>query len=124
MTSGKLIGYGVVLSLILTTLKLFFYRFLNTESVIILIVIYLLLMVLTIASVRRVGIINYLESVVVIIFWLSFGLIFDIFAIGFGYGLEPYTHITFWLMYPLLLLTIFLFHKKRHVDIRRGGEGK
>ncbi|MCC7356810.1 MAG: hypothetical protein IT410_04350 [Candidatus Doudnabacteria bacterium] len=81
-------------------------------------------MVFTVASVRRVGIINYLESVVVIIFWLSFGLIFDIFAIGLGYGLEPYTHITFWLMYPLLLLTIFLFHKKRHVDIRRGGEGK
>ena len=124
MTSGKLIGYGVVLSLILTTLKLFFYRFLNTESVIILIVIYLLLMVLTIASVRRVGIINYLESIVVMVFWLGFGLIFDLFAIGLGYGLEPYTHITFWLMYPLLLLTIFLFHKKRHVDIRRGGEGK
>lgn len=124
MTSGKLIGYGVVLSLILTTLKLFFYRFLNTESVTILLVIYVLLMVFTVASVRRVGIINYLESVVVIIFWLSFGLIFDIFAIGLGYGLEPYTHITFWLMYPLLLLTIFLFHKKRHVDIRRGGEGK
>lgn len=124
MTSGKLIGYGIALSLILTTLKLIFYRFLNTESIIILLVVYLLLMVLTIASVRRVGIINYLESIVVIVFWLGFGLIFDIFAIGLGYGLEPYTHITFWLMYPLLVLTIFLFHKKRHVDIRRGGEGK
>ncbi len=124
MNSGKLVGYGVALSLILTTVKLLFYRFLNTESLIILLVVYLFLIVLTIASVRRVGIINYLESIVVIIFWLGFSLIFDLFAIGMGFGLEPYTHITFWIMYPLLLLTIFLFHKKRHVDIRRGGEGK
>ncbi len=124
MTSGKLLGFGIALSLILTTVKLVFYRFLNTESLIILLFIYLLIVVLTIASVRRVGIINYLESVVVMVFWLFFGLGFDIFAIGMGFGLDPYTHITFWLMYPLVLLTIFLFHKKRHVDIRRGGEGK
>ncbi len=124
MTSGKLIGYGIALTLILTTVKLVFYRFLNADSLIILLVVYLFQIVLTTALVRRLGIINYLESLVVIVFWLLFSLFYDIVAIGMGYGLEPYTQLRFWLMYPIMALSIFLFHKKRHVDIRKGGEGK
>ena len=124
MTIGKLFGNGLILAFVIALLKLIFFYFLNIDSIILLGFLYILVFIFTTSAARRLGIINYLESFIVIAFWLVFSMFVDIFIFGLIFGLEPYRRISFWITYFILILSIFLTHKKRHIDIRKGGQGK
>lgn len=117
-------GYGVAWAFLTALAKLVLYSFLNNESLLIISAVYFFVLLCTIAFVRRLGVINYLESLVVIVFWLLFSLTLDLFVVGLWVGLDPYTTLWFWLFYPFCMLILFLMHKKRHIDIRKGGAGK
>lgn len=124
MTSGKIFVYGLLYACGIAILKLFSYNVLNIESVFIIIFIYLFILLGGIAMVRRIGIINYLESIIIIIVWLIFSLILDVFTFGFSYNLDVYTKPSFYGTYLIIITAVFFFHKKRHIDIRKGGSGK
>ncbi len=72
----------------------------------------------SIAAVRRLGIINYLESVFAAICWWLFALIFDFLITSAFAGLGMFRDIHLWVGYLVMMLAIFLFHKKRHVQLR------
>jgi hypothetical protein len=124
MTAAKLFWYGYLLTVVLALTKVVFFGILNSESVWLAVVLYAFAILFTIACVRRLGILNYLESFIVITFWFLFAIAHDLLFVGLSVGLKPYKTWTFWLIYPMMLFTIFFFHKKRHVDIRKGGAGK
>ncbi len=124
MTAAKLIGYGLALGLISALSKLVFYRFLNFESIFIILILYVFIILCTIAFVRRLGVINYLESFIIMVSWFILSIPLDLVFVGLFLGTEPYQTFSLWLVYPTIMLTVFLSHKKRHIDIRKGGEGK
>lgn len=100
-------------------LKFFFLSSLNLDSVYILIVFWLSVALITIACVRRVGVMNYLEAMLIMGFWLFFSLLIENITLAVLLGNDIYREPALWISYLVMILSIFLFHKKRHVEIRK-----
>ncbi len=119
MTFGKFFGLGFMLALVSAAAKVLFLQIFNDESVAIMWGFWLFIIVATIACVRRLGIINYLESFLVAGMWFLFQLFFDFLITTQIVGLTFYTRYEIWVAYGLVVLSVVLFHKKRHIQIRR-----
>lgn len=77
------------------------------------------LIVLAIFCGRKLGVINYLEAMLVAGVWTFFSLFFEFFIIVSLYGFSLHKRWEFWVGYLAVALSIFIFHKKRHVVIRK-----
>ncbi len=74
--------------------------------------------VLAAAFVRRMGVMNFLESFFLFFIWFVFGLLLDL-LITSGYtGLEMFKRSEYWVGYLVLGVTIFITHRKRHIHRR------
>lgn len=81
-------------------------------------VFFLLVMVITAALVRRLGVINFLEAIMVLMLWFIMDVLLDLLITAFVLGLVMFSWWQLWAGYFLMMLVIFFFHKKRHVHVR------
>jgi hypothetical protein len=119
MTFGKFFGLGFMLTLVCAVAKVLFLQIFNDQSVVIMVAFWLFIVIATIACVRRLGIINYLESFLAAGMWFLFQLFFDFLITTQIVGLTFYKRYEMWVAYGLVVLIVILFHKKRHIQIRR-----
>jgi len=71
------------------------------------------------AVVRRFGIINYLEAMFLIIVWILGDLLLDLMILSIYTGLGIFSTVEYWVGFGILALSIFFFHKKRHIHVRK-----
>ena len=119
MAFSKLFGFGAFLVVVLTVLKVIAFQLFDLKLLAISLLFGLLVFVLTVASTRRLGVINYLEAMLAAGLWFIMILLTDLLVTGplAGYGI--FKTLLLWLSYLLGIITVLLFHKKRHIDIRR-----
>ena len=79
---------------------------------------FILVMAVAAALVRRLGVINFLEAIMVLVLWLSMDLLLDLLITAFVLGLSMFGWWQLWAGYFFMVFVIFFFHKKRHVHIR------
>lgn len=77
-----------------------------------------LVMVLSAAMVRRLGIINFFESVFIILVWVVGGMLVDLIVTSVYTTTQIFRNFPLWTAYGLEAFAIFAFHKKRHIIIR------
>ena len=119
MEFSKLFGFGAFLVVVLTVLKVIAFQLFDLKLLIISLLFGLLILVLTVACTRRLGVINYLEAMLAAGFWLIMILLADLIVTGPLVGYSIFKTLLLWLSYLLVIITVLLFHKKRHIDIRR-----
>lgn len=119
MTFGKFFGLGFVLAVILSALKIFYVQIFNDQSQAVQYAFWLVVILVTIACVRRLGVINYLEAFLVCGFWFIGVLFFDFLITSQILDFSIFARLDIWIGHAIMLLSIFLFHKKRHVKIRK-----
>jgi len=69
--------------------------------------------------VRSLGVINYFEGIFTAFLWLVVGIISDLIILTTLIGYGMYSKWQFWVGYLLMVLAVFFFHRKRHVEIRK-----
>lgn len=74
---------------------------------------------ITIACCRRLGDISYLEAVMVALVWLFSRMFLDLLITAQALGGQIYKTPLLWISYFAIFASIFFFHKKRHVGIRK-----
>ncbi len=79
---------------------------------------FIIIAILTAACARRIGIMHYIEAIFTAVLWLIVGLIIDALITAPIAGLSMFSHLSLWLGYFIMMLSVFFFHKKRHVQIR------
>ncbi len=120
MTYTKLFGFGLILMTSLVLVKtIFFGWFAWTDSLALHVFYWAFVAVLSVALIRRLGVITLLESLVVVILWLVFELVGDILVTGPVVGFGVLVDANFAVGYVVLVSSMLLFHKKRHVHRRR-----
>ena len=85
---------------------------------VVLIVLGVLLAVIATACATRLGYISYLEAMLVAALWFFFSLILDFVILSIVLKDIVQLHWETWLSYLVLMLSIFLFHKKQHIQRR------
>lgn len=119
MTFTKIITFGLFLGIVLAAAKIFLVQSFEWDTTPIAhYILWAIGSFFSVALVRRLGVITYLESFIVMGFWLIFLLIIDGVLVGYLVGYHMFATIPFWLSYLVVLLSIFLFHKKRHIAKR------
>ncbi len=118
MNLQKLVIYTVLSIGLITLTKVLFATALDINNIYIVYVMWLLVAVWAIAFTRRLGVLNYLESIMVLIVWVVTSLILDYIILGTLLGNDVYRHLYLWISYLIIVIAVFLFHKKRHVEIR------
>lgn len=73
----------------------------------------------TLVLVRRVGTINFLEAIFICFFWFCAFVFLDLIVTSAFLGVDIFKNWGFWVGYLIMVLVAFLFHKKRHVQIRK-----
>ncbi len=99
--------------------KVIFLNYLNLENAIISGLFFVLLAVISIAIVRRMGILNLFELIFLLGVWFTISLVVDLLITSSFTGREVYAHLSFWATYLVILLAVFVFHKKSHVEARK-----
>ena len=82
------------------------------------IVFWILTAVIAAFVIRRFGPISFFEMGLVVIFWTAASLLLDLIVASKFTGLGLFSVQAFWDSYGIMIATVFLFHKKRHVYIR------
>ncbi len=119
MTFKRFIFLGFMLWLLLAVLKYGVFRLFDLSSMFNLIVYGFLTFVITLACVRRLGVINILEAAMVAGLWFV-GILFADFVVFIQVaGVSMFKSWHLWGGYGVVIIAILFFHKKRHVQIRR-----
>ena len=118
MTLKKLVILAILLWMLLVPVKIVFLNVLNTDNLVIEILLGVVFAVVTMGVVRRLGVLNFLEAMMVAVVWFIINLILDLFVLATTFGLQFFSHWQVWTGYVLSMVVIFFFHKKRHVHIR------
>ena len=71
------------------------------------------------AVVRRFGVINYLESFLIIGLWVVGDIFLDLFVTVNLAGVNLVGSWQYWVGAILVGVSVFLFHKKRHIQVRK-----
>ncbi len=122
MTIASLLIGTFASQVIFVLLKIFFIRSLNLDSAVIMGLFFTALVVATIAIVRRMGILNYIESIFLAIVWLITSLIVDAAVTAQVVGYDIYKTWYFWMTYLAIILALMIFHKKLHVQVRKSNQ--
>ncbi len=70
------------------------------------------------AMVRRLGVINYMEAVFVMIVWSVGDAFSDLLITSLITGLDIFSDVSYWASLGVMNVVIFLVHKKRHIQVR------
>lgn len=119
MTLGKYLFTTLIAQVLFILTKLVFIQYLNIESTTFVVLFWLCLAVISIAIVRRIGILNYFESFFLAFTWTLVALFLDLMITTTITGRAVYSTGYFWLSYAVVAIAIVIFHKKAHVEIRK-----
>jgi len=119
MTAGKLVIFTIIAIVLTTLVKVFFITTLNMGNAYVVYFMWFLIAAITVGCCRRLGVINYLEAILTLIVWLAVALVVDLVVTATIAGIGIYQHVYLWIGYAVMVLCVFLFHKKRHVEVRR-----
>ncbi len=119
MTFTRFFGFGFLLWLLLAVGKALFLNVLNLDSLWLQFLYAVFVFVVAVACTRRLGVINYLEGAMVAILWTVGVLLGDVIFLWAIFRWEIFVHLVSWIGYLLTVIAIFLFHKKRHVQVRK-----
>lgn len=120
MTFTKLIGFGILLAVVMSAVKVFFYQSFNwDDSTVVHYVFWLIAASFSVALIRRLGVITFLEAIVVCSLWIFFQLIVDLAVTASITGYRIFISPAFLIGYLIVIVAMFVFHKKRHVHIRK-----
>jgi hypothetical protein len=119
MTIASLLLGTIAGQILFVLTKILFINSLNLESLMVMVGFYLILIVETIAVVRRMGVLNYFESIFLIAVWLITSILVDLVITTSYTGRDVYGTLYFWMTYLAIGLAILVFHKKLHVEVRR-----
>lgn len=120
MNIASLVIGTLVSQILFIITKIVFIEYLNIDSLIIQIVFYVFLIIETTAVVRRMGTLNYVESIFLTAVWFIIGLVVDLIVTTSFTGRDVYAHLYFWATYLFIVLAVLLFHKKIHIEARKG----
>jgi hypothetical protein len=70
----------------------------------------------TTGVVRRAGVINNFEVLILVVFWVPVVLLWDFIVVGGVVGYDMYYHLYFWLGYAAMLFALIVFHKWAPLD--------
>lgn len=119
MTVASLL-LGTIISQILFILtKVFFMGSMNLESWVVVLIFYIALALETIAVVRRMGVLNYIESLFLVGVWVITTLIADFLITANWVGRDIYGSWQYWFTHVVIILALLIFHKKLHVEVRK-----
>ena len=122
MTIASLL-IGILSSqVIFVLLKVFFFRSLDLSNGLVITLLYFALVIVTIAIVRRLGILNYIESIFLSVVWLIASLLVDVVITASIVGYDMYATWTYWLTLLTIVLSVLIFHKKQHVEVRKANK--
>lgn len=120
MTIKKFIIFTILQWLLLVVLKVeFFKNQLLANKGLQEIVYWLLTAVVVSALVRRLGILNFLEAFFITFVWSILDLLLDLAITASFTGLDIFRQWQYWVGCGILILSVILFHKKRHVKLRQ-----
>lgn len=116
---------GTIVSEVLFVLtKVIFINYLDIDNFIVKVSYFVVLIIITTAVIRRMGVINYLECFFTAILWFIVMILVDMSITSYLIGKDMFSHIYFWLSYLAVVLAVILFHKALHVEVRRGNIAK
>jgi hypothetical protein len=119
MTSKKLFSYFFAQYVILALLKLWFFNYTIFSNAGFQEIVFWIIVVITGAAlVRRFGVINFFESFFIIFVWLVGDLLLDLLVTSRFTVTSIFATREYWTAVLLLALSVFLFHKKRHIQVR------
>jgi hypothetical protein len=120
MTLKRFFGFLPLQWIFFAVLKIVFFKYLNWDnSGAQYLTYWVLIIIVAVALARRLGVINYLEAILASAVWFGFDVFFDLlFTSGF-IGLGIFSKWQYWVGNLVMSLAVFLFHKKRHVEIRK-----
>lgn len=120
MTIKNLFLYSFLQWLFFSFLKLWFFKYEILSNAGWQNVLYwFLCAVITAAIIRRFGVINYLEAIFLIIVWILGNLFMDLLLLSAYIGLGIFSSVVYWIGHGILALSALLFHKKRHIHVRK-----
>lgn len=118
MTFGKFFGFAFLLWLFLAAVKVFFVKMLGLDGGFTEYAYWFFIAIFSIALSRRLGHINFLEAMLVAGFWFLISLVLDFLVTSPLAGSLILSRWQVWVGYLVMALSIFFFHKKRHVHVR------
>ena len=124
MTIAALFLGTIISEILFVATKVLFIGYLNMDNFIIKVVYFVVLTLITIAIVRRMGVIQYLECFFLAIVWLIVMVIVDLLITSSFIGWDMYKHIYFYFSYLVVVLAIIFFHKALHVEVRKSNTKK
>jgi hypothetical protein len=119
MTIKKIFLFLFLQLIILLAVKLVFFKVFNVTSDGAEYFYWVVLAIVGVALVRRLAVINYLEAAFVALLWFLFNVFFDLIVTARFLGIGMFGKWQLWVGYLVLILSIFFFHRKRHVEIRK-----
>lgn len=119
MTFSKFFGFGFLVAVGTGLLTVFLDKYIGLVPSIANYVLWILVIVITTACVRRLGVINFLEGILVACVWLFMRAIFDLLVTAPILGIGIYGKVQLWISYAVIVAAAFFLHKKRHVHIRK-----
>jgi hypothetical protein len=119
MTFKKFVFYGLLLWLLLAVTKYIFISYFDTESFLIESSFGFFVVIFSMAMSRRLGVINFLEAMLVAFVWFVMAILLDFLILTHFIDFAFFSKWFIWLSYLLSILAIFFFHKKRHIEIRK-----
>ncbi len=118
MTPKRFLLLGFALVFALGVIKFLFINILVGDNVAFYYTEWTLIALASIAAARRLGIINYLEAILAAGMWWLFALVFDFLITSALVGFDMFRTRELWIGYLVMVVVIFIFHKKRHVKLR------
>lgn len=79
--------------------------------------------IISIALVRRLGVLNFLEAIFVLFFWFLLDLFLDLILTNLFTGISIFFKWQLWIGYLVLMFCVFVFHKKHHIHLRKERAG-
>ncbi len=124
MTIASLIFGTLIGQILFVITKVFFFNYLNIDLLPVKIAYFLALIIISIAVVRRMGILNYLESVFLAVVWAVALLITDFVITASLIGGDMFTDFYYWISNLAIVLSVIVFHKALHVQVRKANVNK
>jgi len=125
MTAKKFFAYCLTQYLFFAGAKVLFFGSYNyaagkTGSIIYLVVV----AVISAALIRRLGVINFLEAAFAAGLWTVINLLLDILITRHMAGNSLLSQAFYWYGFLAMIFSVIVFHKKRHVEIRKSHAGQ
>jgi len=119
MTGKKFLFYFFLQWLALTLLKFWLFKYPFADYGLQILIFWAAVGVVSVAIIRRFGVINYLEALFLMVAWSIGDLFLDLAILSNFTGTSIFYKTEYWASFLVLNVGVFVFHKKRHLQVRK-----